>query len=317
MDLGSVYKRAWQAVKNNKVLWVIGVLVMAVTGGTGFSGGNFSNFGKSQTGSSSASASLKNVESTFSSLSNIILGLLKQIPMTTWVFVAVAVVIAIVVGIAVALLIRSFAVGALIGGTYEALNGTKVGFPEISHWGKKSWKSLAALSFLPKLLLLFALGAIGGIGAILIVSRQATFLGFLVLISGILAVVIGGFFTGVASLWGERLIVIHNLGWWAAFKEGFKMFWKNLSSTLLIGLVNTLLGCGLGCVLVPISTVVILILIVFSLIPVVGWLLIPVFVILGLALLTIVTLGLGIFTAFKYATWSTLFKDLKEPKEVK
>lgn len=317
MDISSIYKRAWQAVKNNKVLWVIGVVVMAFSGSSFSGGGNFSNLGKSQTGSSSASASLKNVESTFSSLGNIILGLLRQIPTTTWVILAVALVVAIVVGIAVGLLIRSFAVGALIGGTYEALGGTKVGFSEIAHWGQKSWKSLAALTFLPGLLTTFVLVVTAASGVFLITVSHSIFLGMLIVILGVFLIVAGSIVIAVANLWAERLVVIHNLGWWAAFKEGFKMFWKNLSSTLLLGLVNTLLGCGLGCVLVPISAVVILILIVFSLIPVVGLLALPVTITLGLIGLVVVTLGLGVLTAFKYATWSTLFKDLMEPKEVK
>jgi len=318
MSLSEIYSKSFKIVRKHKVLWVFGVVIAALSGSSAASfsnsfnrSGNFADkFGGFN--QSSISGSLSNASSELQPLFNIFNDYFKAIPTSTWIMLGLAVFTTLVFGIIFALLIRSWAEGSLIGGTYDALDErNEVSFASVSYRGRKSFKSLAALYFFPNLIMLLIFAPFIVLMIMLFASNQVVLgrtLAALTIITAILASII----ISVSTLWGERIIAIEHLPWTAAFWQGLKMFREHFLDTIKLGCSNLAVGCGSGCLLTIIVIPIIGVLVLIGIIPLIGWLLIPVLLLIAIIVLSALGLASSLILTFKYTTWSVLYKHLKE-----
>ena len=173
MRISEIYSQAYQVVKKNKALWVFGLAALALTGagGAGFGNGFNPSSENFKFNESSVSAELLNKQ--LDSLYAIVTNFLQPIPNSTWIILGLGLLTAVIFAITLSLLLRSWVVGALIGGTYDALDEqNKVDLATIGDRGLRSFKSLAALYLLPNSLNLLGLLIFIVLGTILIASNS-------------------------------------------------------------------------------------------------------------------------------------------------
>ena len=313
MRISEIYSQAYQVVKKNKALWVFGLAALALTGagGAGFGNGFNPSSENFKFNESSVSAELLNKQ--LDSLYAIVTNFLQPIPNSTWIILGLGLLTAVIFAITLSLLLRSWVVGALICGTYDALDEqNKVDLATIGDRGLRSFKSLAALYLLPNSLNLLGLLIFIVLGTILIASNSEV-LAIIVWSVGALVFLVTSLLISLASFWAERLIAIENTPWTAAFWQGLKLFQNYFGETFKLGCANVLLGCGLGCAATAIVGPVIALLVLIGIIPIVGWALLPLLIPLGIAIFLIVGVVNAVILTFKYTTWSILFKELHKP----
>jgi hypothetical protein len=141
-------------------------------------------------------------------------------------------------------------------------------------------------------------------------------------IVGFLALIVAIILFSVLTIYAERLIVLKNLAPWEAWKKGLSIGRHNLLPTILMGIINSAIGCTSGCV------GIIALLLVFAL-P--GILLIfPMFnggfhfpgigQIIGIAILVILFFSINllmraVFLVFDAGNWNLLFKEIYKEEE--
>ena len=316
MTIGQIYKQSFKIVWKNKVLWAFGLAALAVSGagfGSGFSGFNnasrsFRGFDNSKLSSASASLNSQSdrLSSVFSSLSAFFL----TIPLTIWLILGLGILVAIVTGILISLLLRGWAVGSLIGGTFDALDDRNaISFATVAMRGRRSFKSLAKLYFFPGLFAALLTVPFILIGAYFFISNS-TILGIIFVVLTVLVLLLTNLTIVAAGLWAERLVAIANMPWRRAFWQGLRMFRDNFVRTLQLGVVNCLTGCVVGCLSLAIIGPLVAALVVFGLIPIIGWALLPVIILLIIAILVLGGLMTALVLTFKYTTWSILYREL-------
>lgn len=310
MSLKEIYSQSYKVVKNNKVLWVLGLVVAAATASSGVgAGSNFNHldsFKNFKEGGVSATTKQE-----FDSILNTVLNLVLTIPTSTWLILSLGVLTALIFTVALSLLLRSWAVGALIGGTYDALDERNhVSLATIGDRGLRSFKGLTGLYLVPPLLItvIFIPLIVGGSVAL---STSQVLLGTPLIILSIIGLGLGATLIGLATLWAERLIAIENKPWTAAFGEGLRFLQNHFGDSFKLGISNTILGCGLGCGLMLLVGPTIGLLVIIGLIPIVGWAIIPLLIPLILLILLLSVLANALILTFKYVTWSALYKELK------
>lgn len=263
-DYGKIISRSFEITRKNKWLWVMG-LALAIFGGGGGSGGGSSP--------SSPGSLLKNITSNASSdfpqKANQVLGastdLFKEwfsnISPTTWILIGTGIFIVIIIWIAVSMIIKAWAGSALIYGIDRAdcneevslLSSSPKGIAKVKHMVIFSLLSLViTFSVIFTSIILFVIGAVIfralGVEIFWYIAGGLSFLLvniFLILITGIL------------SIYAERLIVLYNYTPWEAWKKGLSLSRGNFLPTIIMGILNSAIGCSIGCL----STAVILLVI--------------------------------------------------------
>jgi len=313
VKLSAIYSQAFKIVKRHKVLWVFGLVVAALGIGDGVGFGNsFSRFGNTSNFNFDQSSVSATTQKNFGSILSIVGQVLGPITSSTWIILALGILLAILICVTISVLLYSWAVGSLIGGTFDALDDrNEISLATVGYRGLRSFKNLAALYVFPPLVSLVIFVPLVTAGAITLALHQ-TALGVVLIILGVLELIIVSLIIGVATLWTERLVAIEGLPWNQAFFKGLRLLQEHFGSTLKLGIANTLTGCGLGCLLTAVVGPLIAILVLFGVIPFVGWVLLP--VIIPLILLIVVLAGVfsALILTFKYVTWSILYKEIRE-----
>jgi len=332
IDYGKIIKRSWQITWKNKWLWVMGLVLAAFGGGSlgsGSSGSGNSGGTNLTLPKSSPNSAQTNVQS-FRSQTSYVLGattnFLKSwfmsIPVGNWILVVFLILLFVVFTIITIWILTSWAKGALITGLAIADADQVVNLKNSSPNGIAKIKDLIVfelISFGLTIAVVVGIGAIFGIGFLIRLAIPVLGMIWLILfgIVGFLAFIVAIFLLIVITIYAERLIVLKNVSPWQAWKEGLSLGRHNFLPTLIMGLINSAIGCASGCI------GIIALLLVFAL-P--GYfLIVPMFKggfhfpgisqIVGFAVLVALFILINmliraVFVVFDYGNWNLLFKEI-------
>lgn len=266
IDYGSIIKRSWFLVRKYKWLWVYG-LVLAVFGGGGGGGSGSS--------SSTNSNSIKNIPSDTKGLeqkgqqvlgdaTTAISQWAAQVSPEVWILLGLAVVLLIIVGVVVSIVVVNWAKAGLIYGLHEANQDKDVNLPSTSTQAIGKIKPLFKFSLIQFglfMLLLLGLGLGGGILALLwfilsfskvVAVILVALLGMVLVITFIVLMVI----FSMVGIYADRLIVLHGYTSWMAWKKSFSLTKKSFLSIVVMGIINSLVGCVSGCLFILVLGIV-------------------------------------------------------------
>lgn len=329
MDYSAILRRSWELTKKNKWLWIYG-LVLAVFGGGGGSGGGGSWSPDKNTPSIPSNLPKNLPEKTSKVLGDATSALqswFSTVPIQTWILLGIGVLLLVLVGIIIGLVIQNWAKGGLIAGFDEADNEKIPTLRGTSQKGIASMKNLLLFSIIS---FFVAFGLIIGfflITAILVGGGYLLF-GFskqiqtiwliLGIIAAVLTFVVLVMLLVMIGIYADRLIVLENAAPWAAWKQGLGIARKKFFPTIIMGVLNTLVGCSAGCL----STIALLIILGIPAII----LIVPLFrggsfhwpnplqagTILSLfALFVYLHLAVrAVLVVFNYGTWNLFFKEV-------
>lgn len=310
-----LYRKAWQIVKNNKMLWVFGA---AIGAGTGF---NYnSSIDKIDTewlrklfeGNPQQSQELTRVlGAATSATDSVISHLFSSVPPYLWILLGLEFLFLILFGLFVSLIYQSWATGALLENVDRCIKGGKAVIREASEKAFTILKPLLWLEFIPSLIL--TLGSIVGFIVLVMVIMFAP--GFSRIIFGLLLfgfalfLVYAWTMLTASLIWATRQVVAENKPAKKALRCGYNIAKKKFWATLLLGLVNN-----------------ILVAIVFGIpiVVVIGFIIgavfagksfgIALFIIAGLLLFAFIIAGTivaGALGAFKASVWSLAYNNIK------
>lgn len=315
MDISQIYKKSFEIVKNNRWLWVFGMILVAFAGGGG--GANFSNafnwgdFSKKDTSNLTDKVDYNPVVSYFKDL-------LLSIPPSLYIALALVIIFAIIVGFIISIVVSSWARGAAIGAINDVYDGKSVSLRSGSEHGARSLKRILWLTIVPWFLYFLTLIVVGGLLTLLTVLFSNTPLMYIMvffLIILIFVAVIVSLGISAIQIWAERVVVIEGKNAREAFVEGWMLVKKHFFNMLLLGTANCFLSCCFGLVIV--GTVAALIgsgvalIFINKQLGVIFFLVIGFFVLLVLLLSTLIS---GIYKIFNYTTWNILYRQIKEEK---
>jgi len=288
LDFSGILKRAFHLTKNNRSLWVFGILMAFLNSG-GNIGGRF-NYSPDMDSSKFA--------------------LPKIDPQTLLLVIVIAVVLGLLLFL-IAIFINFLARGALIdmvdtidkGGSASIKDGFKSGLSYLF--------SLFAISFLLGVSFFFAILITGGIligpGVLLLLAKKTVFGIILLALGGLIwlaFLIAGSVFIGVITFFAEREMVLEGLGAIDSIKAGYALLRKNIGNSLVLWLINF----GIGIV----SGILVLIIVLITGLPIYllamalsKWLFI--LLIIPFAIIVFVS---GLFETFFSTFWTLAFKEL-------
>lgn len=326
--IDELYRKAWQIVKNNKLLWVFA----AAAGAGGLSFNNGFNFGSKDftdlqklfntppppssneisrvlgTASNAAVASTSTASELFSTI-------FSAIPVWYYVVLITELLFLILAGIIISLIYQNWATGALLENVQNCINGGKANIREASEKAFAYIKPLLLLSLVPGFLL--SIGA--GLVLILLIIGIAVAGTTLKIIFGILLFIaiitsaLAFLMLSMSMIWAQRQIVLEKMNWRTALSSGFYISKKKFWATALLGLVNFVLS-GIVTIIPIIAAGLIAFigsLIVFFIMKA----LLPLWLFIGAILVITLIIGLtvltAIITAFKATVWSLAYTNIK------
>ena len=290
IDIGKILKRAWHILWSYKVLWIFGVLLALTAGGTESGGGGSSGYRFNGSNNNNPNFQpgpfLTGLNDWFQQ--NIVPFFThpdQYIATFIWIGVGLLLFI-LVVGILAAILryVSESAVIRMVDDYEQA--GTKVGFKQgwKLGWSRRAFRLwlIDLIISLPVLIFILVLGLLGlGIylsatggnapSALVIVAAVGCFFLFIFL------VIIVMVFLGLLRPFIARVAVLENAGVGASFRHGWQIVRRNWKSAGLLWLVMIGLSIGVG-----LGTIVVF------------FLLIPVFILTGVAGLVLAAIPGGI-----------------------
>lgn len=313
-----LYRKAWQIVKNNKMLWVFGA---AISAGASF---NYNNsFSKSDTegfqklfeGNPQQGQELTRVlgEST-SATGSIISQLFSGVPQYLWILLGLEFLFLILFGIFISLIYQSWATGALLENVDRCIKGGKAAIREASEKAFSVLKPLLWLEIIPGLLL-----TLGSIFSFIILITGIMFapgifkaIFGLLLFGFVLLLIYVSIMLTASLIWATRKVVTENKPAKEALRLGYNIAKKKFWATLLLGLVNNILVVIIFAVpLVVLIGIIIAGFIASLSIQALGT---AIIIIGGLFLFALVIAGTvvsGILSAFKATVWSLAYGNIK------
>lgn len=323
MDYSAILRRSWELTKKNKWLWIYG-LVLAVFGGGGGSGGGGGGGGS---GSSNENTPMEKTSKVLGDATNALQSWLSTVSIQTWILLGVGVLLFILVAIIIGLVIQNWAKGGLISGLHKADGGVTPTLQNTSPRGIASLKQLILFSIIS---FFVAFGLIIGFVLItaILVGGGYLLLGFskpiqttwLILgtVAAVLTFIVLVMLLIMIGIYADRLIVLENVAPWAAWKQGLSIARKKFFPTIIMGVLNTLVGCSAGCL----STIALLIILGIPAII----LIVPLFrggsfhwpnplqagaIFFLFALFVYLHLAVrAVLVVFSYGTWNLFFKEV-------
>lgn len=324
IDFGSIIRRSRELTIKHKWLWIYG-LALAAFGGNG-SGLNFSStsdlFNKlPQNSSPDLPTGLpEKTEAVLGTATTVFKQWFFSVPLSTWIILILSLIVLVLLGLLVAWIIRTWAKAALIAGLADADSGKPVTLASTSPSGLASIKhlilyGLIVSSIIWGFLLIFSLIGFTGYLAL---PTQARFVWVLLTLTiGPLIFLILIILSGFATIYAERLIVLHHYSPWAAWKKGLSLSRGNFLPTLVMGLVDRIVAFSVGCLGTLAALIVFGIPFFLLLFPSFknGFHMpsIPVLVLLGLLLVLFVHLNLlltAAITVFNFSNWNLFVKEI-------
>ena len=314
IDFGSVIKRSKDLVFKNRWLWVYGLVVATLTGSGGSGFGNGFSTSDSKSGKIPPEAQ-KMVQEVGKAVTDWV----ATIPAHAWILFGIGLLILIVLGIIVQWVTISWAKGALIGGLEEADKGEIVTLQNTTHFGIKSLKKLIIFNIITSLISLgtiIALLVVYGLVSLVLSFIQPLMILWMVMsgLLGLLGLIIFLVVLAMVAIYAERLVVLKDFSPWEAWKKCLAISRGNFLNTVLMGLLNSGIGCGVGCVTSLVITTVLAIPAVILAIPLfaknVFWPSIVGLIFLLLVWVTANSLVRAGLVVFNFSNWNQIFKKV-------
>ena len=330
IDYGKIISRSWEITKKNKWLWIYGLILAAAGGGGNFSGGGGGggNFQASPSGTlkdnltAIPSGFVDNATQVLGATTNALMEWFFSVSPLTWILVVIAVVFSVLFLVIIGVILQNWAKGALIAGLQMAANNETVTLLNTSPRGISSLKNLiiySSIEFLVFLVLailsllliglFFLLGTVSPVMAVVV-----TILGAIV---GGLTLIVVLLLLAMVNIYAQRLIVIKGYSPWQAWKQALAMSKKSFLETIVMGIINLVIGCVAGCLTTIVSLIIVGVPALILLIPQFrdGFHLpgVPTIILLGLLILVFVHINLvvrAIIVIFNYANWNLYFEEV-------
>lgn len=312
-----LYRKAWQIVKNNKMLWVFGAAIGAGTS-------NYNNsIDKSDTewlrklfeGNPQQSQELTRVLGAATSATDgIISHLFSAVPLYLWILLGLEFLFLFLFGVFISLIYKSWATGALLENVDHCVKGGKAAIREASEKAFTVLKPLLWLEIIPGLLL--TLGSIFSfiilIGGIMFAPGILKAIFGLLLFGFVLFLIYAWIMLTASLIWATRKVVSENTRAKEALRLGYNIAKKKFWAILLLGLVNNVLvAIVFGIPIVILIGIIVGGIIASQSIQSLGT---AIFIIGGLLLFTLIIAGTvagGILGAFKASVWSLAYNNIK------
>lgn len=252
-DISELYRKSWQIIKNNKVLWLFGMA--AVTFGSGSSRSNISSdkldsvlkFFQNN-GSNPASNKLTQVlgAATSSPFTETLRSLFFSVPIWLYILLGIGVLLLILVNVVLGIIYQAWVNGALISGVYSASTDQKPTISQSSNQAFTSIKGMIWLNLVPYLIF-FLIAAI--LFAVLIFSivllpSIAKAIPIILTVLAVITFFIGLLFINLTKIWASRRIVLDKKPTKESFWSSFKMVKQKFWHMVLLAIVNTVLPHG-------------------------------------------------------------------------
>ncbi len=313
-----LYRKAWQIVKSNKMLWVFGV---AIGAGTSF---NYNNsLDKSDTewlqklfeGNPQQGQELTHVLGTATSTTDgMISQLFSAVPPYLWIILVLEFLLLVISGIFISLIYKSWATGALLENVDRCIKGGKAAINEASEKAFKVLKPLLWLEIIPSLILTLAsvIGLIVFAAGIVFAPNILKVIFILLMIGFVFFLAYAWIMLTASLIWATRKVVTENKPAKEALSLGYNIAKKKFWAILLLGLVNNILIV----IVFGIPIVVLIGIIIGGIIAGISMkgLGIAIFIIAGLLFLALIiglTVAGGILNAFKASVWSLAYNNIK------
>jgi hypothetical protein len=176
-----------------------------------------------------------------------------SVPIETWILIGLGIFVLILIGIAFSMFVRNWVKGALISGLDDADADKPVNLMTTSPRGIKSVKQLIYLAIKVTVIvigIILGLLVLFGIGFLVFSQSKVGMIiwGITIGTLGLLIILATIVLTSFASVYAERLIVLHGYDSSAAFKKGFSLAKGNFIPSIIMGIINGAIGCSVGCV---------------------------------------------------------------------
>ena len=320
-DYGAILSRSLELIKKNKWLFVWGMILAAFA-----SGGSYSQSGN-YTNPSSFESLPEGIPENLPEKTSLVLGTyttaitewFQTVSPFTWVLLFFVVVAAVLFGWLVKLIITSWAKGGLIYGFEKGMKNEEATLRNTSPLGVKSIKNLIVLSIIMFFIFIGLFLVVPGIWVLIyLVFSQIEVLATLWVVVGVLGGVVLFFgsliILSMITVYAERLIVLKGMAPWEAWKKALTISKGSFLPTLVMGIINMVLGFGLGCISIVIALVILGIpgyLLVFPNIMAKNWPSPAVWISLAILLLIFILVSVlmkAFIIMFKYANWNQMFE---------
>lgn len=337
IDYGGIIKRSWEVTRKSKWLWVLGLVLAIFGGGSGSGGGSGGSSGfdipTSSPSPSTPPSDINNLQS-FGSQATKVLGTatngvkdwFSNFPIHNWLLLGLTLLIFVAFSVFVVWIMTSWAKGSLIGGFEDADAGKDTNLKTVSPYGFAKIKDLIIFRLIAMGItigIIVNILAVVGIGFIVKAAIPTLGIIWMVLfgIVGTLLFVVVMILFAMLNVYAERLIVLRNYSPWEAWKKGLSLGKGNFFPTLIMGIINSAIGCATGCVTLVVFAIVLGLPGFFLIYPsfkdgfrVPAWGNIFGLVILLVLFISINFLIKAILVVFNYGNWNLFFRQIMGKK---
>ena len=314
-----ILRRSFEITKTYKWLLVYGLIVAGSGGGAGFNGFSFSGSDSENMDPASIEGIKTKTTQVLGEKTSYLTDWLASVSPLAWTVLILTFIILASLAVVVSLIITNWARAGLIQGIDMALQSQEsVTLKSTSAKAIGSIKNLIILAFINLgfvIAFIILLPLVGFLVYMLV--KELAFLKILWIIiasvSGTIIFILGVIIISMIGVYAERLITLHGLSPFSAWKKGLTLSRANFLPTLLMGLLNMIISTLIGCFSIIIMLIVLGIPTILLLLPYIRSSTLPniyVFVVIGVFILIFIVFNMIIragIAVFKYANWNQLF----------
>lgn len=323
-DISDLYRKSWQIIKNNKVLWLFGMAAVTFSSGSSRSNISSDNFDSvikffQNNGSTTTSDKITQVlgASTSSPFTETLRSLFFSVPLWFYILLGISVLLLILVNVVLGVIYQAWVSGSLISGVYSASTDQKPTINQSSNQAFTSIRGIIWLNIVPYLtfFLIAAILFTVLIFSIVLLPSIAKAIPIILTVLAVITFLIGLLFINLTQIWASRRVILDKKPAKESFWSSFKMVKKKFWHMVLLAIVNTMISIGV----MVIMAIPILIgggVAVFSFIfskP--NPSLIPILIGIGILIFLIYTVGYtilsGIVNSFKASVWTLAYNHIK------
>lgn len=320
-SISDLYRKSWEIIKNNKILWIFGMATVSLSSGSNSGSGRFDSLkeifqnNNASTGSDKVNQVLGASTNTFTDTLN---NLFFAVPIWLYILLGLGIVLLILASIVLGVIYQAWVSGALISGVNIAATGQKPTISQSSHLSFPAIKGLIWVNLVPSLIFFVVTFVVLGllILGIVILPSLAKAIPILFMVIAVFAALISWIFINLTQTFASRRVVLEKKPGSQSFSSSFKIVKKKFWRMLGLGLVNTLLSLVVMLIVaIPILIVggVALLGIIFTKAPnpsLVGTLVVAATVLILVYFLGY-TIFSGILNSFKASVWTLAYNHIK------